>query len=117
MRTILILATLVCVASVAKAGPMKDTAVAAKKLLEENVAMSKGGVGIVNTHLYILTKSTKNELLLGDDHKRWTGLPQTKPQVVIYYQNQVYTADQLPINFNLFGFNSPPLAACSKLAG
>ena len=100
MKAILILVTLICAATFANAGTMKETAGAAKKLLETNVAMSLGGVGIINTHLYILTKSDKNELLL-DDHKRWTGHSLTKPQVVIFYQGKVYDTDQLPPNFNL----------------
>jgi len=68
---------------------------------------SKGGLGIVNTNLYIVTRSTTNdanELLLAPTDKTevsWKGESVTKTQVVIFYEKQIWSKENLPAGFNL----------------
>lgn len=56
-------------------GLAKDTPIKAREFL------SKGGVGIISSHVYVVTTSSKNEIVLPDG-KRWVGLPLLTPQVV-----------------------------------
>jgi hypothetical protein len=106
MKTIAILLSILLSAELAAQAQTvnpKQTAESVKKYLEENVAYSQGHVGIINPQLYIVTASDKNELLLGDNHLRWTGLPKTERQVVLFFQGSVYSPDKLPPNFALTG--------------
>jgi hypothetical protein len=64
----------------------------------------KGGVGIVNEHLYVLTKTPHNELILKSANwteSRWKGKSATQRQVVFVFEGKVWTANALPRNFNL----------------
>ncbi len=72
-----------------------------KKFLGENVAFSKGGVGIVTENVYIIVDSDKNELLLGDAHKKWTGLSREDKQVVILLGDHLFDPSKLPEDYNL----------------
>ena len=62
--------------------------------------MAKGGIGIVNTHLYIDLKSATNELVLSDGH-RWANLSREKPEVVVFFQDRIWPSDDLPREFDL----------------
>jgi hypothetical protein len=65
----------------------------------------KGGVGIVNERLFVLTKTPYNELILrttkdGPDHQ-WRGKTASEVQVVFIFEDRVWEAKSLPKNFNL----------------
>jgi hypothetical protein len=72
-----------------------------KKMLAENVAFSKGGVGIITPNAYIIVNSDKNELLLGDAHKKWTGLSRAEKQVVILIGDHVVDPAKLPDGYDI----------------
>jgi len=61
---------------------------------------SKGGVGIINSDLFIVTNSAKNELILRDG-KEWTGQAGEKREFVIVFQDRVLSAAKLPNDFDL----------------
>jgi hypothetical protein len=61
---------------------------------------SKGGLGIINTSLYIAVKTTKNELLYGEK-ETWTGLDASKPEVVIFFDGKVWEPRSVPKGFDL----------------
>jgi hypothetical protein len=65
-----------------------------------NEFIPKGGIGIVNTHLYIALKSDKNELLL-DGGKSWAGKSRDKQEVVVFIKNEVLQKDDMPRGFDL----------------
>src|SRR5579862_9260801 len=60
----------------------------------------QGGIGIINTHLYIALKSTKNELVLGSG-VRWKDKTRENAEVVVFYQDKVWPKDDLPAGFDL----------------
>jgi hypothetical protein len=65
----------------------------------------KGGVGIVNEQLFVLTKTPHNELILrttkdGAD-QRWSGKTAAETQVVFLFEGTVWEANALPQNFNM----------------
>jgi hypothetical protein len=62
--------------------------------------MAKGGIGIVNTHLYVDLKSVKNELIL-DGGNRWAEQPREKEEVVVFFENRVWSKDDVPQGFDL----------------
>jgi hypothetical protein len=65
-----------------------------------NECVAKGGVGIVNTHLYVDLKSAKNELIL-EGGASWAGRPRDKNQVVVFFENEVWAREDLPQGFDL----------------
>ena len=65
-----------------------------------NRCLSKGGLGIVNTSLYIAVKSAKNELLFGEKDT-WSGLDASKPEVAVFFENKVWAPASLPKGFDL----------------
>jgi hypothetical protein len=71
------------------------------KMFVMNQCMSKGGIGIIRAdHLYIDLNPDKNTLLLsGDD--RWSGLDATVPEVVIFFEDKVWSQHDLPKGFDL----------------
>jgi hypothetical protein len=73
-----------------------------------NRCVSKGGVGIVNTSLYIVVKSSQsdsNELIVKpteETEERWKGKDVTKAEVVFVYEGKVWAPPQsLPKGFDL----------------
>jgi hypothetical protein len=68
---------------------------------------SKGGVGIVNKHLYAVVKSAgdeRNELVIKpteETEERWQGKSVTKAEVVIFYEGKVWSSQSLPDGFDL----------------
>jgi hypothetical protein len=65
-----------------------------------NRGWSKGGLGIVNTSLYIVVKSAKNELLFGEKES-WSGQDASKVEIVVFFENKVWVPQSLPRGFDL----------------
>jgi hypothetical protein len=66
----------------------------------DNRCFSKGGIGIITTHLYIDLKSPKNELRLAQD-KRWIGKDAAQFEVVVFFSNKVWSPHTVPRGFDL----------------
>src|ERR1035438_2495154 len=63
--------------------------------------LSKGGIGLVTQgHLYIVVKSTRNELRLKDGNI-WTGKSAGTREVVIVFEDRVWSPQDLPNAFDL----------------
>jgi hypothetical protein len=69
-------------------------------MISSNEYMAKGGIGIINTHVYIDLKSAKNELIL-DGGNRWADQTREKEEVAVFFQNRVWAKDDLPKGFDL----------------
>ena len=69
-------------------------------MVSTNEYMAKGGVGIINMHLYIDLRSTKNELIL-DGGNRWAEQPREKEEVVFFFESKVFSKDDVPRGFDL----------------
>jgi hypothetical protein len=78
----------------------KQDAAKERTMFATNRCFSKGGLGIVNTSLYIVVKSAKNELLLGEK-KSWSGLDASNPEVVVFFDGKVWVPPSLPKAFDL----------------
>jgi len=69
--------------------------------------LSKGGIGIVNTNLYVVVKSSKsdrNELIVKpteETEERWKGKRVTEGEVVYVYEGKVWASRSLPKGFDL----------------
>jgi hypothetical protein len=65
----------------------------------------KGGVGIVNEQVFVLTKTPNNELILHPTkdgrEQKWRGQAAAKEQVVFIFEGKVWEAKALPRNFDL----------------
>ena len=90
---------LFCIEGVGQ-GVKKPSSVKNRIMFAENEAFSKGGIGIVNTNLYIVVKSDKNELLLSGANK-WTGQAVPAQEVVIFYEDKIWSPQVLPEGFDL----------------
>jgi len=73
-----------------------------------NRAFSKGGIGIVNTHLYIVVKTERkgrNELVVRPTNGKeatWRGKAITDPETVFFYDGKLWPFMQaLPDGFDL----------------
>jgi hypothetical protein len=73
----------------------KETSVFATELY-----FSKGGLGVIDENLYIDLKSPKNELLLKDG-KRWTGKVAGAREVVMFFEDRIWSSSDLPNGFDL----------------
>ncbi len=68
---------------------------------------SKGGIGIVNQHLYIVVRSAvndRNELIVDSvegKEERWKGKNATKAEVVLVYEGTVLSSQDIPDRFDL----------------
>jgi len=71
-----------------------------KNVFASNKFFAKGGIGIIDQGLYIVLKSTKNELILSGAN-RWLGLDTSRQQVVIFFEGQILPQDDLPDRFDL----------------
>ncbi len=80
----------------------KHDATEATKMFATNLCLSKGGLGIVNTNLYIAVKSVRNELLFGEK-ETWSGSDASKPEVAIFFAGKVWAlqSETLPKGFDL----------------
>jgi hypothetical protein len=85
---------------VASQGPKTHDAAEDRKMFATNRCFSKGGLGIVNTSLYIAVKSARNELLLGEK-ETWSGLDAGRPEIVVFFENKVWVPENLPKGFDL----------------
>jgi len=65
-----------------------------------NELLSKGGIGIISEHLYIVVNSARNELVLSAGH-RWVGLDASRPEIVIFFEGTVWSPQGLPDRFDL----------------
>src|SRR6266705_3290829 len=65
-----------------------------------NEYFAKGGIGIVNSNLYIDVASPKNELRLPEGNK-WTGKDAPKPEVVIFFASKIWSTHELPGGFDI----------------
>ncbi len=64
----------------------------------------KGGVGIVNEQVFVLTKSPNNEAILHPKNGReekWRGQNMSQEEVVFVFDDRVWEVKALPQNFNL----------------
>ena len=67
----------------------------------------KGGIGILNLKLYVVTRTLrtgKNELIIRikDRDETWSGKGVTEPEIIFFYADKVWTSSQgLPNDFNL----------------
>ena len=80
--------------------PQVHDAAKEQKMFATNRCLSKGGLGIVNTSLYIAVKSARNELLFGEK-ETWSGLDAARPEVVVFFENRVWVPENLPKEFDL----------------
>jgi hypothetical protein len=87
-------------AQVAREGTKTHGAAEARRRFAADRCFSKGGLGIVNTGLYIDVKSAKNELLLGKNGT-WSGLDAARPEVVVFFESRVWALENLPKRFDL----------------
>jgi hypothetical protein len=65
-----------------------------------NECFAKGGLGIIRENLYIDLKSENSALVLNDG-KRWNSGIAPKPEVVIFFDNKVWSPQALPERFDL----------------
>jgi hypothetical protein len=71
-----------------------------KNMFATNECFAKGGIGIINANLYIDLKSAKNELVLNAG-KKWSGQDAPTPEVVIFFDNRVWSPQVLPNGFDI----------------
>lgn len=68
---------------------------------------SKGGVGLINKHLYAVVKyakSDRNELVVKpteETEESWQGKNVAQPEVAIFYDGKIWSPQALPSNFDL----------------
>ena len=70
-----------------------------KLVMATNRCIPKGGIGIINTDLYVVTKSGKNELQFGF-RENWIGGSASTPEMVIVFDGKVWTPQSLPHGFD-----------------
>ena len=66
--------------------------------------LSKGGVGMISTHLYVDLKSNSNELILKpteNTEERWKGKSASIPEVVMIFEGKAWSSEDLPRAFDL----------------
>src|SRR3979490_1490283 len=97
--SVLLAVTLVS-AQVASQETKTNDAAKERKMFATNRCLSKGGLGIVNTSLYIAVKSARNELLFGEK-ETWSGLDAARPEIVVFFENRVRVPENLPKGFDL----------------
>lgn len=78
----------------------RQDALREKSVFATNRCFSKGGLGIVNTSLYIAVKAAKNELRFGEK-ETWSGLEASQSEVVIFFEGKVWMQSSLPKGFDL----------------
>ncbi len=69
--------------------------------------LSKGGIGMINKHLYVVVESASNErnqLIVKpteETEERWYGKGVTEAEVAIFYEGKVWSSQGLPDGFDL----------------
>ena len=97
---VVLVATLFCFEGFSQASKRANR-VKDKNMFTTNICMPKGGLSIIsNKDLYIVLKSTKNELMLGAE-ERWAGQDVPTPEVAIVFEGKVWSQQALPRGFDL----------------
>jgi len=62
----------------------------------------KGGVGVIYDPLYVFTRTKRNEIVWrsGDDPREWIGQKASKPEVVVFFDDKVWSPQSLPNDFD-----------------
>jgi hypothetical protein len=89
---------LACLTGGGQANPQAGNRIE-ENMISTNECYPKGGVGIINPHLYVALKSSHNELIL--DQGEWVGKDRGTPEVVIIFENSVSTMANVPRGFSL----------------
>jgi hypothetical protein len=86
---------------------LPDFVTAKQKIdMETKEYWSKGGVGLLlgpnDGNLFVATKSTLNEMMWGyEEHSgKWSGQSSSTPEVVVFYEGKVWSAQSLPPGFD-----------------
>lgn len=69
-------------------------------VLPADLCYSKGGLGLIRKRLFIVVKSAKNQLMLPDG-AIWTGKPAGTNEVVMIFDDKVWSPAELPPGFDL----------------
>ncbi len=77
-----------------------DILTTARKLMEENQCVKKGGLGIVGPRTYVVTSSQNNELILPDG-SHWIGQEAQVKQISYVLDGKVYSAPKDDANFSI----------------
>lgn len=70
-----------------------------KSMFAADRCLAKGGLGIINPSLYIIVKSDRNQLLNAGE--TWTGRDASSREVVMYFDQRVFSPQSLPKDFDL----------------
>ncbi len=82
----------------------KKHAVKERDALAARRELSKGSIGIVNKNLYIVVKSTRNELIVTpteETEQRWEGKDANQAEVAVVYEGKIWSSEDLPAQFDL----------------
>jgi hypothetical protein len=76
-----------------------------KNVMETNPCFpryGKGGIGQIYNNLYVATKSKRNEIGWGEgeNSKKWIGRKASKPEVVVFFDDNVWSPQSLPHGFD-----------------
>jgi hypothetical protein len=77
-----------------------------KNIMETNWEWSKGGVGMImspnDANIYVATKSTRNKMMWGSggNSKNWVGRRSSTREVVVFYDDKVWSPQSLPNGFD-----------------
>jgi len=77
------------------------------EMFATNRYFSKGGIGMINKHLYAVVKSASgdsNELIVKpveDKEERWKGKIATETEAVFFYDGRVWSSRDIPDRFDL----------------
>ncbi len=77
-----------------------NTTPQAKMTIAQNPLISQGGIGSIDSDLYIVVRSRTNELILAGG-ERWTGSASTTRQVVFVSEQRVFSSGDVPSDFKL----------------
>ncbi|MGP8250875.1 MAG: hypothetical protein ACLQHF_02510 [Terracidiphilus sp.] len=100
MRLIISIALVVLILGIHVSGQSASSGAVGKNVVATNKCYPKGGLGIVRKDLCIDLKSPVNRLLL-DAGKSWSGKGRNDPELVIFFQGQVWPAQSTDGGFDL----------------
>jgi hypothetical protein len=103
LNCVVLATTLFCTVAGCRKAELPDFVTADEKnAMETNQGIprrGKAGIGIINTDSYVVTSSTKNELIF-DSRKNWKGHSASTPEVVVIFDGKVWAPHSLPHEFN-----------------
>lgn len=76
-------------------------------MMTTNLCWPEGGMGIINTSLFIVVKSpinARNELLVKSTYESeliWKGKDVTSAEVVVFYEGKVWSTEKLSDHFDM----------------